>query len=104
MKIKETRIKIYPPPKEYLHMIKPYLSEIIDDHKTQEVWKVHSGNKVIDYKTTLGEWKIQLTMTVCSYQVTYAFWSESTLYTPHTVKCTIQMSTHNTAQSFGQIG
>ena len=37
---------------------------MINDHKTQEVWKVHSGNKVIDYKTTLGEWKIQLTMSV----------------------------------------
>ena len=26
--------------------------------------KVHSGNKLIDYKTTLGERKIQLTMTI----------------------------------------
>ena len=38
-------------------MIRPYLSDMINDHKTQEVWKVHSGNKVIDYKTQ-GEWKI----------------------------------------------
>ena len=26
--------------------------------------KVHSGNKVIDFKTTLGEWKIQLSMKI----------------------------------------
>ena len=37
-------------------MIRPYLSDMINDHKTQEVWEVHSGNKVIDYKTS-GEWK-----------------------------------------------
>ena len=37
--------------KEYLDMIRPYLSNIINDHKTQGVWKVHSGNKVVDYKT-----------------------------------------------------
>ena len=46
-------------------MIRPYLSDIINDHKTQEVWKAHSGNKVIDYKTQ-GEWKIQLSMTINS--------------------------------------
>ena len=45
-------------------MIGPYLSDMINDHKTQELWKVHSSNKVIDYKTTLGEWKIQLTMSI----------------------------------------
>ena len=44
-------------------MIRPYLSDIINDHKAHEGW-VHSGNKVIDYKTTLGEWKIQLTMSI----------------------------------------
>ena len=36
---------------------------MINDHKTQEVWKVRSGNKVIDCKTQ-GEWKIQLSMTI----------------------------------------
>ena len=45
-------------------MIRPYLSDIINDHKTQEVVKFHSGNKVIDYETNLGEWKIQLSMTI----------------------------------------
>ena len=51
-------------PEEYLNMIKLYLSDIINDHKTEGVWKVHSGNKVIDYKTTLGECKIQVTMSI----------------------------------------
>ena len=51
-------------PKKYLHMIRPYLYDIINDHKTQKVWRVHSGNKVIDHKTTLGEWKIQLSMKI----------------------------------------
>ena len=44
-------------------MIRPYLSDMVNDHKNKEVWKVHSGNKTIDYKTQ-GEWKIQLSMTI----------------------------------------
>ena len=32
-------------------MIRPYLSDLINDHKTQGEWKVHSGNTVINYKT-----------------------------------------------------
>ena len=36
--------------KEYLNMIRPYLRDIINDHKTQGEWKVHSGNAVTDYK------------------------------------------------------
>ena len=44
-------------------MIKPYWSNIINDHKTQEKWKVQSDNTTIDYKTQ-GEWKIQLIMTI----------------------------------------
>ena len=36
---------------EYLNMIKPYLRNIINDHKNQGEWKVYSGNTVIDYKT-----------------------------------------------------
>ena len=44
-------------------MIRPYLSDMINDHKTQEVSKVYSDNKVIDYKTQ-GEWKIQLLTTI----------------------------------------
>ena len=44
-------------------MIKPYLRNTINNHKTQREWKVHSGNTVIDYKTQ-RVWKIQLTMVI----------------------------------------
>ena len=44
-------------------MIKPYLSDIINDHKTQGEWEVHSDNTVIDYKTR-GERKTWLTMVI----------------------------------------
>ena len=44
-------------------MIRPYLRDIINDHKTQGEWKVHSANALMDYKTQ-EEWKIQLTMTI----------------------------------------
>ena len=49
--------------KEYLNMIRPYLRDIINDHKTQGEWKVYSGNIVINYKAQ-GEWKIQLTIII----------------------------------------
>ena len=38
-------------------MIKPYLRDIINDHKTRGEQKVHSDNEVINYKTQ-SEWKI----------------------------------------------
>ena len=44
-------------------MIKPYLSDIINNHKTQGEQKIHSENAIIDYKTQ-GEWKIQSTMAI----------------------------------------
>ena len=44
-------------------MIKHYLSEIINNHKTQGKWRIHSGNKIIERKTQ-SEWKIQLTMKI----------------------------------------
>ena len=44
-------------------MIRPYLSDLINDLKTQGVWIVHSGNKAIYYKTR-RELKIQLTMKI----------------------------------------
>ena len=49
--------------KEYLDIIRPYLSDIIYDYKTQGQWEVYSGNTVIYYKTQ-GKWKIQLTMAI----------------------------------------
>ena len=36
---------------EYLDIIRLYLSDIINDHKTQGEWIIHSGNTVIKYKT-----------------------------------------------------
>ena len=50
-------------PSEYLDMIKPYLSDIINDHKTQSEWRIHSRNTITEYKTQ-GEWKIHLTMAI----------------------------------------
>ena len=47
----------------YLDIIRPYLSDITNDHKTQGEWKGYSGNTVIDYETQ-GEQKIQLTMAI----------------------------------------
>ena len=49
--------------KETLNVIRPYLSNIINDHKTQGEWKVHSRNTITDY-TNQGEWKIQLIMII----------------------------------------
>ena len=40
--------------KKYLNMIKPYLSDIINDHKIPKNLKVHSSNEVFDYKTQYG--------------------------------------------------
>ena len=37
--------------KKYLNMIRPYLSDIINDHKTQGKWRIHSGHKIIERKT-----------------------------------------------------
>ena len=45
-------------------MIRPYLSDIINDHKTPKKLRVHSSNEVFDYEIQYGEWKIQLTMSI----------------------------------------
>ena len=45
-------------------MIKPYLNDTINDHKTPKNLRVHSSNEVIDYETQFGEWKIQLAMQI----------------------------------------
>ena len=49
--------------KEYLNMTKPYLSEIINDHKTRGLVRHHSGNKTWVEETS-SEWKIQLTIAI----------------------------------------
>ena len=45
-------------PKEYLDMIRPYLGDMINDHKTA----MKLPDKVIDNETRFGEWKIKLKM------------------------------------------
>ena len=45
--------------KEYFDIIRPYLSDITNNHKTQGECKAHSSNTIIDYKTQ-DEWKIYL--------------------------------------------
>ena len=49
--------------KKYLDMIKPYLSDIINDHKTKGLERYSSSNKTW-VEETPSEWKIQLTMAV----------------------------------------
>ena len=49
--------------KGYLNMIKPYLSNIINDHKTRGLVRYHSGNKTCVEETS-REWKIQLKMAI----------------------------------------
>ena len=48
---------------KYLDMIKPYFSDIINDHKTQGDSRIHLGNTIIKHKTQ-GECKIHLTMAI----------------------------------------
>ena len=48
---------------EYLDMIRPYLSDIINDHKAQGERKIHSGNTITEHKPQ-GEWKIHLAMAI----------------------------------------
>ena len=40
-------------------MIKPYLCDIINNHKTYGEWRIHLGDKIIEHQTQ-SEWKIQL--------------------------------------------
>ena len=49
--------------KEYLNIIKPYLSDIINYHKTHGLVRYHSGNKTWAEENS-SEWKIQLTMAI----------------------------------------
>ena len=44
-------------------MIKPYLSDIINDHKTRDLVRYHSDNKAW-LEEISSEWKIQLTMAI----------------------------------------
>ena len=44
-------------------MIRPYLNDIVNDHKSQGKWRIHSVNKIIEHKTQ-SELKIQLTTAI----------------------------------------
>ena len=44
-------------------MIKPYFSDIINDHEPHGLVRYHSGNKIWVEETS-SEWKIQLTKTI----------------------------------------
>ena len=49
--------------KRYIDVIRPYLRDIINNHKAQGRWKIHSGNKITGHKTQ-RERKIHLTMPI----------------------------------------
>ena len=49
--------------KRYLKMIKPYLSHLMNKHKTHGSARYHSGNKSWIEKTS-SEWRIQVTMAI----------------------------------------
>ena len=51
--------KIY----RYFNTIKPYLSDIINDHKSHGLVRYHSGDKTW-LEETSSEWKIELTMAI----------------------------------------
>ena len=49
-------------------MIRPYLRDMINDHKTPMKFKVHSYDKVFDYERQFGAWKINLKIRINSIQ------------------------------------
>ena len=49
--------------KKYFSMIRPCLSDIINDHETSGLVKYHLSNKTWVEETS-SEWKIQLTMAI----------------------------------------
>ena len=51
------------PIKKYLNMIRPYLRDIINDHKAYGLVRYHSGNKTLAEETP-SKWKIQLRMAI----------------------------------------
>ena len=51
------------PIKKYLKVIKPYLSHLINNHKTNGLVRYHSGYKSW-LKETSSDWKIQVTMVI----------------------------------------
>ena len=35
---------------EYIHVIRPYLIDIINNHKAQGKWRIHSGNTITEHE------------------------------------------------------
>ena len=62
MKTSVIKTKIYQS-KNILILSDLYLSDIINNCKTQGEWKTHSGNIIADYKSQ-GNWKILLTIAI----------------------------------------
>ena len=58
IKVKEIKTENLSP-EEYFDIVIPYLSHIVNDHKTLRNLRVHSSNE-----TQFGEWKIQLTISI----------------------------------------
>ena len=61
MKVREVKKKSIN--KKYLNMIKPYLSDMINNHQARGLVGYHSGNKSW-LEEAFSEWKIQLTMEI----------------------------------------
>ena len=61
MKVREVKKKSIN--KKYLNMIKPYLSDIMNNHKARGLVRYHSGNKSW-LEEAFSEWKIQLKMAI----------------------------------------
>ena len=49
--------------KEYINVIRSYLSDIINSHKAQGKWRIYSGNTITEHKTQ-GEWKTHLALAI----------------------------------------
>ena len=58
IKVKEIKTEKLSP-EEYFYIVIPYLSHIVNNHKTLRNLRVHSSNE-----TQFGEWKIQLTISI----------------------------------------
>ena len=49
--------------KEYIDIIRPCLTDIMNNHKAQGKWRINSGNTITEHETQ-GEWKIHLRVAI----------------------------------------
>ena len=66
MKVWRIKIRILSV-KEYINLIRPFLSDIINNHKAQGKWRIHSGNTMTEHETQ-EEWKIHLAINFISFK------------------------------------